>query len=58
MLGTLVVTLVAALVAIPVGVGGGIYLSEYSMGGWFARFVRFGNFPPTPAQVGFRLSVK
>ena len=23
--------------------GGGIYLSEYSQGGWFASFVRFGN---------------
>ena len=29
-LGTLVVTLIASLVAIPVGVGGGIYLAEYS----------------------------
>jgi phosphate transport system permease protein len=42
-LGTVVVTLLASLIAIPVGVGGGIYLSEYSSGGWFARFVRFGN---------------
>ena len=42
-LGTVVVTLVASLVAIPVGVGGGIYLAEYSRSGWFAQFVRFGT---------------
>ena len=42
-LGTLVVTLIASLVAIPVGVGGGIYLAEYSRSGWFAQFVRFGT---------------
>jgi phosphate transport system permease protein len=41
--GTLVVTLIAALFAIPVGVGGGIYLAEYSRSDWFARFVRFGT---------------
>jgi phosphate transport system permease protein len=41
--GTLVVTLIAALFAIPVGVGGGIYLAEYSRSGGFARFVRFGT---------------
>jgi phosphate transport system permease protein len=42
-LGTIVVTLIAAVIAIPVGVGGGVYLSEYAQNGWFARFVRFGN---------------
>ncbi|MEB3263105.1 MAG: phosphate ABC transporter permease PstA [Synechococcus sp.] len=42
-LGTLVVTAVASLVAIPVGVGGGIYLSEYSQNNAFSKFVRFGN---------------
>ena len=41
--GTLVVTLVAALIAIPVGVGGGIFLAEYSRSGWFAQFIRFGT---------------
>ena len=41
--GTLVVSLVAALIAIPVGVGGGIFLAEYSRSGWFAQFIRFGT---------------
>lgn len=41
--GTLVVTFIAALFAIPVGVGGGIYLSEYSKSDWFAQFIRFGT---------------
>ncbi|SBO42197.1 phosphate ABC transporter permease PstA [Cyanobium sp. NIES-981] len=42
-LGTIVVTLIASLIAVPIGVGGGIYLTEYSQRGWFARFVSFGN---------------
>ncbi|MEB3351267.1 MAG: phosphate ABC transporter permease PstA [Cyanobacteriota bacterium] len=42
-LGTVIVTVVASLIAIPVGVGGGIYLAEYSAGGPFAQFIRFGN---------------
>ncbi|MFQ6537092.1 MULTISPECIES: phosphate ABC transporter permease PstA [Aphanothece] len=42
-LGTLMVTLIASLIAVPIGVGGGIYLTEYSQRGWFARFVSFGN---------------
>jgi phosphate transport system permease protein len=42
-IGTFVVSLIAALIAIPVGVGGGIYLAEYSAGGWFSQFVRFGT---------------
>ena len=43
LIGTFVVTAVAALVAIPVGVGGGIYLAEYSRSGAFAQFIRFGT---------------
>jgi len=42
-IGSLVVTIVAALIAIPVGVGGGIFLAEYSRGGKFAQFIRFGT---------------
>ena len=42
-IGTLVVTFMAALFAIPVGVGGGIYLAEYSKSDWFAQFIRFGT---------------
>lgn len=41
--GSIVVTLIAALIAIPVGVGGGIFLAEYSGGGKFAQFIRFGT---------------
>jgi phosphate transport system permease protein len=42
-LGTCIVTVIASLIAIPVGVGGGIYLAEYSSSGPFAQFVRFGT---------------
>ncbi|MFO7628753.1 MAG: phosphate ABC transporter permease PstA [Prochlorococcaceae cyanobacterium] len=42
-LGTIVVTLVASMIAIPCGVGAGIYLAEYSGGSPFAHFVRFGT---------------
>jgi phosphate transport system permease protein len=42
-LGTLIVTVVAAAIAVPVGVGAGIYLAEFASGGGFARFVRFGT---------------
>ena len=41
--GTLVVTAIAALIAVPVGVGGGVFLDEYSRSGWFAQFIRFGT---------------
>jgi phosphate transport system permease protein len=43
MLGTVIVTIIGSLLAIPVGVGGGIYLCEYSNRGWFSQFIRFGN---------------
>ncbi|WP_114992836.1 phosphate ABC transporter permease PstA [Synechococcus sp. UW179A] len=42
-IGTLLVTFLSALVAIPVGVGGGIFLAEYSGGGGFSQFIRFGT---------------
>jgi len=41
--GTLVVTAIAGLIAVPVGVGGGVFLAEYSRSGWFAQFIRFGT---------------
>ena len=43
MLGTVLVTLIAALIAIPVGVAGGVYLSEYAGKSWFGQLVSFGN---------------
>lgn len=42
-LGTFVVTAIAALLAVPIGVGGGVYLAEYARGRGFSQFVRFGN---------------
>jgi len=42
-IGTIVVSIIAGLIAIPVGVGGGIFLAEYSRGGSFAQFIRFGT---------------
>tara|TARA_Y100000589_G_scaffold141138_1_gene134738 strand:+ start:2080 stop:2973 length:894 start_codon:yes stop_codon:yes gene_type:complete len=42
LIGTLIITSIASIIAIPVGVGGGIYLAEYSKGGAFSRFIRFG----------------
>ena len=42
LIGTLIITTIASIIAIPVGVGGGIYLAEYSKGGAFSRFIRFG----------------
>ena len=41
--GTIIVTLIASVIAIPVGIGGGIYLAEFSRSGSFASFVRFGT---------------
>ena len=43
LIGTLVVTGISCLFSIPVGVGGGIYLSEYSGNNKFSAFVRFGT---------------
>ena len=42
-LGSIIVTSIAALIAIPIGVGGGIYLAEYSRGRGFSQFIRFGT---------------
>ena len=42
-LGTLIVTGIASSIAIPIGVGGGIYLSEYARNGWVSQMVRFAN---------------
>lgn len=42
-LGTVVVTLLATLITIPIGVGGGIYLSEYAGKSWFGQLVSFSN---------------
>ncbi len=41
--GTFIMTVIASIISIPVGVGAGIYLAEYSRSGRFARFVRFGS---------------
>jgi len=41
--GTFIMTVIASVISIPVGVGGGIYLAEYSKSGRFAKFVRFGS---------------
>ena len=42
-LGTILVTLLATLITVPVGIGGGVYLSEYAGKGWFGQFVGFAN---------------
>ncbi len=42
-LGTILVTFIATLISVPIGIGGGIYLAEYSKNGAFANFVRFGT---------------
>ena len=41
--GTFIMTIIASVISIPVGVGGGIYLAEYSKSGRFAKFIRFGS---------------
>ena len=42
-LGTILVTLLATLITVPVGIGGGVYLSEYAGKGWFGQVVGFAN---------------
>ena len=39
--GTLLITTVAAVMAVPIGILGAVYLNEYSTGGRFGRIVRF-----------------
>ena len=39
-IGTLILTLGTALVSIPIGVGGAIYLSEYARDNWLTRSIR------------------
>ncbi len=41
--GTFIMTLIASIISIPIGVGGGIYLAEYSKSSNFAKFIRFGS---------------
>tara|TARA_B100000700_G_scaffold289445_1_gene346756 strand:- start:378 stop:1298 length:921 start_codon:yes stop_codon:yes gene_type:complete len=41
--GTFIMTTIASIISIPVGVGGGIFLAEYSSSGRFAKFIRFGS---------------
>ena len=41
--GTIIMSAIASFISIPVGVGGGIYLAEYSKSGRFAKFIRFGT---------------
>ncbi|MCP9820537.1 phosphate ABC transporter permease PstA [Synechococcus sp. Cruz-9H2] len=42
-LGTFIVTGIASLIAIPVGIGGGIYIAEYSRVDLFSVFVHYGT---------------
>ncbi|WP_320674691.1 phosphate ABC transporter permease PstA [Prochlorococcus sp. MIT 1341] len=42
-IGTLIVTLIGASIAVPIGIGGGIYLAEYSQKSNFSKFIRFGT---------------
>jgi len=39
-IGTLILTLGTSLVAIPVGIGGAVYLSEYARDSWLTRSIR------------------
>ncbi len=41
--GTILLTTISSSISIPIGVGGGIYLAEYSKDGLFSKFVRFGT---------------
>ncbi len=40
-IGTIVITGTASIIAIPIGVLGAVYLNEFNRTGWFSRFVRF-----------------
>jgi phosphate transport system permease protein len=40
-IGTLEITAFAAVIAIPLGVLGAVYINEYGGNGWFARFIAF-----------------
>ncbi len=42
-IGTFIVTSIGALISIPIGIGGGVFLAEYSKGGNFSKFIRFGT---------------
>ena len=42
-IGTFIITSIASIISIPIGIGGGIYLAEYSKGGSFSKFIRFGT---------------
>jgi phosphate transport system permease protein len=39
--GTVIVTGVATVIAVPLGIAGAIYLNEYGKSGWFASLLRF-----------------
>tara|TARA_Y100001968_G_scaffold332452_1_gene390669 strand:- start:12090 stop:12980 length:891 start_codon:yes stop_codon:yes gene_type:complete len=41
--GTFIISTIASLISIPIGIGGGVYLAEYSKGGSFSKFIRFGT---------------
>ncbi|HLS34270.1 MAG TPA: phosphate ABC transporter permease PstA [Brevibacterium sp.] len=41
LIGTLMITLLATLISVPIGLMASIYLVEYSRGGWFARAITF-----------------
>jgi phosphate transport system permease protein len=41
--GTVVLTLLAILIATPLGVGSAIYLTEYTRENWVTRMIRFGS---------------
>ena len=43
LVGTFVMTLFASIISIPIGIGSGIYLAEYSKGGLFSTIIRFGT---------------
>ena len=42
-IGTFIVTLIASIISVPIGIGGGIYLAEYSENGNYSKFIRFGT---------------